>query len=179
MDATTAHLHYFNVASGLTKTADDVDDFYMYRLYGWSREERDQIFAKYGVDIHRESLPYPNALQNLEEMYRRHKVSFITARPEFCQDVTVEWFKYYNVNYHHLSFTEDKLAECQALGIDVLIDDAPHYAEQFVQSNQPFILYDQPYNRHIHHELIYRARNWMEVMQHIADIEKDRVNKRV
>jgi hypothetical protein len=34
LDATTTHLHYFNIASGLTKTPDDVNDFYMYRFMG-------------------------------------------------------------------------------------------------------------------------------------------------
>ncbi len=49
LDATIAHLHYYNQASGLSLTPDDVDDFYLYRLYGWDKaeRERDAIYNKY------------------------------------------------------------------------------------------------------------------------------------
>jgi uncharacterized HAD superfamily protein len=60
----------------------------------------------------------------------------------FCKDITIEWLKHFNINYHNLSLTEDKVAECQKLNVDVLVDDAPHYAEEFALSNKPYILYD-------------------------------------
>ncbi|GAA3406247.1 hypothetical protein GCM10020370_32520 [Paenibacillus hodogayensis] len=39
LDATSSYLHYYNKASGLFLTPDDVNDFYLYRLYGWERTE--------------------------------------------------------------------------------------------------------------------------------------------
>jgi len=142
----------------------------LYRLYGWSKEERDQVFDKYGRDILWNSLPYPEALEVLEYLYNKYEISFITARPLFFRDVTIEWLNSHKINYHHISFTENKLGECQKLNVDVLIDDAPHYAEEFVLSNKPVILYEQPYNLHINHKLVYRARDWNDVKKNIESL---------
>jgi uncharacterized protein len=139
----------------------------MYRLYGWSWEERDEVFQKYGIDIHWNSDPYPDVVDVLAYLYRNHTLSFITARPEFCRDITLKWLDHYQINYHHISFVENKLDECQKLGVDILIDDAPHYAEEFAASSKPYILYDQPYNRHINHELVFRAASWLDIKKYI------------
>lgn len=170
LDATSSHLHYFNIASGQYKTPNDVNEFYMYKLYGWSWEEREEVFTKYGVDIHWNSSPYHHAVEVLSSLYRKHKISFITARPMFCRDVTIKWLDHYNINYHHISFVENKLGECENLQVDILIDDAPHYAEEFIASNRPYILYDQPYNQHVSHALVFRAKNWLDISEHIESL---------
>jgi len=150
----------------------------MYRLYGWSREERDQVFNQYGIDIHWNSSPYPNAVEVLEYLYNKHKISFISARPMFCKDITIQWLKYHNINYHNLFLTEEKLAKCHELNVDILIDDAPHYAEEFVLFNKPYILYDQPYNHHINHDLVLRAHNWTDVKKCVESL-KFQTNDRI
>jgi uncharacterized HAD superfamily protein len=170
LDATTSHLHYYNLASGLSLTADDVNDFYIFRLYGWSSEERDEIFSQYGHDIHWNSQPYPLAIETLCQLIQDHHVSFITARPEIFRNVTTDWLKFYKFMYDDITFTENKFQACADLKIDVLIDDAPHYAEEFSHRNIPVILYDQPYNRHIVHDLVYRASDWTEVKQHLKNL---------
>jgi hypothetical protein len=170
LDATSSHLHYYNLASGLSLTADDVNDFYIYRLYGWSPEERDKVFRQYGHDIHWNSLPYPLAIESIGEITQNHHVTFITARPEKFRTVTIDWLERYKFKYHDITFTENKLQACIDLKIDVLIDDAPHYAEEFTHQNIRVILYDQPYNRHIAHDIVYRATNWNEVKLHLKNI---------
>lgn len=163
-------MHYFNIASGQTKTFNDVDDFYLYRLYGWNDEEEEKIFKKYGIDIIWNSDPYPDAVEILSSLYRKHKLTFITARPEFCKEITIKWLNRYNIHYHNISFVNDKLDECQKLNVDILIDDAPHYAEEFAALKKPYILFDQPYNQHIDHESVFRARNWKEITEYIESL---------
>ncbi|KRF13676.1 5' nucleotidase, NT5C type [Paenibacillus sp. Soil787] len=170
LDGTSSHLHYYNLASGLSLTADDVNDFYIYRLYGWSPEERDEVFRQYGHDIHWNSQPYPMAIEALGQLIQDHQVSFITARPEKFRTVTTDWLKLYKFMYHNITFTENKLQACTDLKIDVLIDDAPHYAEEFAYQNKPVILYDQPYNRHIANNMVYRATDWNEVKKHLKNL---------
>ena len=110
----------------------------------------------------------------LADLYSNHIISFITARPEFFRDVTIRWLDHYKIKYHNISLVENKLVECQKLGVDILIDDAPHYAEEFVASSRPYILFDQPYNRHIDHELVYRAKSWLEIKNYL---ERPELNK--
>lgn len=57
LDATTPHLKYYNQASGLNYAAEDVNDFYIYRLYNWDKEEREKVYKEYGYQIHWESAP--------------------------------------------------------------------------------------------------------------------------
>ena len=123
--------------------------------------------VKYGYDIHWNSTPLPRAVEILENLFIEHQISIITARPSLFRDVTVEWLKHYKIRYHNITFTENKLQECIDSKIDVLIDDAPHYAEEFALKNKPIILFEQPYNLSVTNERVYRASNWLEVKKHI------------
>lgn len=167
LDATSAHLHYYNQASGLSFTPSDVNDFYIYRLYGWNKEERDAIYTKYGHDIHWNSSPLPMAVEILQQLFKQHHISIITARPLLFRDVTIEWLKHHKINYHNITLIENKLQACLDAEVDVLIDDGPHYAEEFTKLNKPVILYDQPYNASVTHDLVFRASNWLEVQNHV------------
>jgi len=171
LDATASHLHYYNQATGLSFTAEDVDDFYIYRLYGWSRAERDEIYHRHGHDIHWHSSPFPSAIEVLGELAAQHRLSIITARPPLFREVTVRWLEHHGVHYHHITFTENKLEICLNTEVDVLIDDAPHYAREFAERNLPVILFDQPYNRAVSHERVYRAANWTEIRQLLGGME--------
>lgn len=172
LDATSAHLHYYNMASGLSFTPDDVDDFFIYRLYGWDQAERESIYHTYGHDIHWNSSPLPMAVEILQQLFNQHQLSIITARPLLFREVTIDWLKFHNINYHNISLIENKLQQCIDSKVDVLIDDGPHYAEEFALVNKPVILYEQPYNRSVvANDFVYRASNWIEVKQHIDDLE--------
>ncbi len=56
LDATSAHLQYYNTASGLSFTPEDVND------------------------IHWNSSPFPMAVEILQQLFNKHKISIITAR---------------------------------------------------------------------------------------------------
>lgn len=166
LDATIAHLSIYNRVSGQTKTAADVDDFHIWRLYGWTRKEAWDVYQRHGHEIHAQSEPMPGAVTVMQEWSGHHQISIITARPTF-HDVTRAWLQRYSVPYHTLVFAEDKYAHCVAHGVDVLVDDGPHYADEFAQHGRPVVLLDQPYNRHITGTFIYHARDWGDVSHHI------------
>lgn len=171
LDATSAHLHYYNKASGRSFTPNDVNDFYIYRLYGWDKDERDAVYTKYGHDIHWNSSPFPMAVEILQQLFKQHQISIITARPLLFRDVTIEWLKHHKINYHNITLIENKLQACMNSQVDVLIDDGPHYANEFALQNKPVILYEQPYNLTVTHYLVFRALNWIEVKKHVDYLE--------
>lgn len=129
------------------------------------------VFQKYGEDIFWNSIPYPDAIDVLAHLSNKHTISFITARTEPFRDITIKWLDRFSIHYQHIAFVENKLEACQQLEVDLLIDDAPHYAEEFATSSKPYILYDQPYNRHVNHELVYRAASWLEIKNYIDNYE--------
>ncbi|MGF7050798.1 putative HAD superfamily protein [Paenibacillus sp. DS2015] len=171
LDATSSHLQYYNQVSGLSLAPEDVNDFYLYRLYGWGKTESDEMYHRYGHEIHLNSNPLENAIEVLQTFFDRHIISIITARPLLFRDVTIEWLKLHKINYHNIVFTEEKLQECINLKIDVLIDDGPHYAAEFSLVNKPVILYEQPYNLSVNNDFVYRAKNWLEVKNKIDFLE--------
>lgn len=171
LDATRSHLQYFNQASGLSYTHEDVNDFYIYRLYGWDKPEREEIYQKYGHDIHWNSSPFPMAIEVLGELFIHHQISIITARPLLFRDITLKWLEHHGVKYHNITFTENKLEECIKSRVDVLIDDAPHYAKEFSLKNKPVILFEQPYNVSVKSESVYRAISWLDVKRLIGQLE--------
>lgn len=104
LDATTSHLKYYNQASGLNFTEEDVNDFYLYRLYNWDREEREIIYNRFGYNIHWESEPYPSAINTLCHLSTQHQVTIMTARPTKFHEVTIKWLEHYEAMYHNLVF---------------------------------------------------------------------------
>ena len=168
LDATSAHLHFYNKASGLSLTSDDVNDFHLYRLYGWDKAEMEVVYHQYGHEIHWSSAPLPMAVEIVQQLFNQHQISIITARPLLFSDVTIEWLKHHKFNYHHIALNvENKLQECIRSKVDVLIDDSPHYAEEFALVNKPVILYEQPYNLSVSNDYAFRASNWIEVKKHV------------
>ncbi|WP_199620697.1 5' nucleotidase, NT5C type [Paenibacillus alkalitolerans] len=167
LDATTAYLHYYNKASGLSMTHDDVNEFHLYRLYGWDEEQHRDVYNRYGHDIHWNSEPYPMAVDVIRQLFQQHQISIITARPVMFRDVSIEWLKRHDVPYHNIVLTENKLEECIRSKADVLIDDGPHYAKQFAEQRKPIILIGQPYNTDVNNEYVFRVTDWVQVAKHI------------
>lgn len=176
LDATSSHLKYYNIASGLSLTPDDVNDFYLYRLYGWSKLEMESVYRKYGHQIHWDSEPFPMSVDIIQELYGQHQVSIITSRPVHFREVTEQWLIHHKIYYHRIVFTENKLRECLSSNVDVLIDDGPHYAEEFSRVGKPVILFEQPYNVSVGVNSVYRASNWLEVKGHINQMSLDSGN---
>ena len=61
------------------------------------------------------------AVEILEELFKEHQITIVTARPQHFQDVTMAWLKEtYKIQYHQISMVENKLQECIRIGVDVL-----------------------------------------------------------
>ncbi|SEC04117.1 hypothetical protein [Paenibacillus sp. GP183] len=167
LDATTAFLDCFNKVTGLSVRADDVNDFYLYRLYGWDKEQYENVYYLYGHEIHWNSNPYPMAIEIIQNLFIENQISVITARPSIFRDITIEWLKHNDIPYHNIIFTENKIHECEKSSVNVLIDDGPHYAMEFALKQKPVILFQQPYNMNIHNKMVYRISHWSEVKKYI------------
>ncbi len=170
VDTTTAYLDIYNRLSGQVKTASDLKDFHLWRVFGWTPDQYREIYARHGHAIHAQAEPMPGAVAVMQAWYAQHQISIITARPAF-HEVTREWLERHHVPYHALVFTEDKYAHCASHAVDVLIEDGPHYAEEFARHDRPIVLLDHPYNHHVTGDSIYRAHDWREVDHHLKALE--------
>lgn len=58
---------------------------------------------------------------------------------------TGDWLKLWNIEYDDICFVKDK----SAVGCDLLIDDSPANLEAYRDANLRYVIFDQPYNRHV------------------------------
>jgi uncharacterized HAD superfamily protein len=170
IDTLSACVACFNRVTGIVLDPAAVTTYEFFVHYGWDEPEYLRYYDRFGDDIHRAAEPYPHALATLRELARRHRLTVITARPARFAPVTLEWLARYEVPYHAISFTPDKVTTCRQMGADILLDDTPHHAEAFARAGTPMLLYRQPYNRHLDHPLVVHVHDWPHLRQRLREL---------
>jgi len=57
-----------------------------------------------------------------------------------------------------------KSAICKELGVDLIIEDAPHYIEDCSEAGIKVFIFDRPWNQEVReNDLITRVRDWGEI----------------
>lgn len=163
LDGTTTHLKYCNLVTGKNIKKEEIEQFHIYHYYNWTMQDFEKVYEQYGSHMHEESLPLPHAIETIKELKKNNRITFMTARPEKYRLVTENWLNKYNIPFDQLIMTEGKLNRFIKEGGDILIDDSPHYAEQFSINKLPMIIMDYPYNRSMFGETIIRVSSWKEI----------------
>jgi uncharacterized HAD superfamily protein len=170
LNTTRACITHFNNITGITLNSDDEFHYRYYEFYGWNEEMYEYVYERFGNEIHWASHPYPGAVETVKKLYDNYQLTILTARPDLFTDVTLKWLNHHEIPFHRLIFDKEKFMACESLNIDVLIDDAPHYAKEFTAKGRRFLIMDQPYNRNIDHDLMHRVKDWTQVAKIIAEL---------
>lgn len=124
-----------------------------------------------------EVFPVAGSLENLAILARSHRLTCITARNPLLRDTTLEWLgKHFPGVFTHVELLGThstgitKGQACEALKVDIMIDDNMDYAVNVLTKNIPCVLLEKPWNRDRKesHPLLYRASDWNEI-PHILD----------
>lgn len=100
----------------------------------------------------------------VRRLYQDFELHLVTHRPEHLYDAICDLLHAHNVLLFftslHVSW-DDKRMTCEKLGAVALIDDGPRNIESVRESavTTP-IIFDQPYNRHVHGQ---RLTGWHDV----------------
>ncbi len=167
VDTLSICLELFNLHSDRPLSRAACTTYAFFEAYGWDEATYCEMYALYGDRIHREALPCPGAVEAIRHLARDHRITIVTARPIQYVGVSIDWLLHHEVPFEAISFTTDKLATCQSMGIDLLIDDTPSHAHDFCAAECPMILVDHPYNREIDHPLVHRHATWPEIVSFI------------
>lgn len=127
---------------------EEVRDYDLSKVYGLSREEIREFFAA-RQDLLEEMPPMPGAGPCLQSLSRRCRVTIVTARPPFQEDMTRNWLARHGFAYHDLVLvgSHDKREACRRAGIEVFIDDRLENALMLASEGLPVILFAAPHNR--------------------------------
>lgn len=126
-------------------------------------------FMKAGVkdgEIFWEQPIEPFAKMVMDDLYAAgYELYIVTARlfegvEEDCVNATKEWLGKYDIPHHKLIVSNDKTN----LGLDLLLDDAPHNIENAELHGTKGLIYDQLWNRNLDGDRVY---GWISFRQYI------------
>lgn len=153
-DSEIVDYHWYNCIPGLSEQ-DFWDEFHKWGKAGNYKELELLPGAKEGV---------------LWLMENGLDVYFITARPEYAKEQTIHALeRHFNLDKAKLVFSgckNGKVQEVKDLGIDTIIEDAPHNATLIAgHTNADVYLIDTSYNKDVKHSKIYRVRHWDDIIK--------------
>lgn len=138
----------------------------------------ENLVRNHSMDI----LPLEGAKEALEGIGQDHKLIVMTARPRGARKATEAWLEKQlpgvfdevyllgNVYEKDLDYVQTKAEKCVELGVDLLIDDFPKFAQDVVEIGTPVLLFgNYDWNRHIHDEFPHAYR-WDDVPNLVQDV---------
>ncbi len=136
-----------------------------HEVLGVSRQESDVFYDRLGETLHREAQIRPGAQLVINRLFKQHHIHFITARTAAMQQVSLEWFKKYDIPHDSLTLlgSTEKVATAKQLRCDWFIEDRYENAVALAASNIPVLLIDCSYNRKPLPDHVIRVASWSQI----------------
>ena len=109
--------------------------------------------------------PYPHAVETVNRWYDAgHFVEITSHRAERSLAATRRWLSDIGLRHHELFCGEDKVARCQQIGIDLLVDDLPDTLLRARDAGILVAALRHPWNAHVCDEPeVTCAAGWREL----------------
>lgn len=114
--------------------------------------------------------PKEGALDAVDTIIKNSKGHhFITGRPEYAKsDTLLRLFYDFRGHAGNIHFSDAKICKSDIvnkLGVNVFVEDAPHYALALAEKTDAHVyLFDATYNTHFSHPNVTRVRSWKEIL---------------
>ena len=152
-------------------------------IFSWSEQTDNDFWENYKAKYAIEEKPRTFAKEVIDKLKNDgHNIYIITARASEFQDVEFkkkmedlvrQWFKDNELYYDELIFsTVNKLENCRAKNIDIMVEDSPHNIRQLSEF-LPIICFDARYNRDIEGKNIIRCYSFYDVYEKIKEFNKN------
>jgi uncharacterized HAD superfamily protein len=159
--------HYWDVLSDAAKRRFGIDLPYEEQLtWGITRLKPEQLELVIR-ETHCEatiaaSEPYAGAVDTVNRWQAAgHFIHITTHRPGTAHEATARWLEQIGLHYDELYCSEDKVARCQAIGIDLLIDDSPENLRRAVEAGITAATIVHPWNLDVvEEEGLIAADSW-------------------
>lgn len=187
-DFATPYLAYRNARYKTALKPEDIWTFHLDQVFGITYQELCEDLASfYQTGAMRSLEPIAGAQQGVRALKSRHELRVISARQTEIQEETKAWLhRQFTGCFHEVLVTnmypfngkpilhKRKADVCKEKGIDLLVEDALHHAEDVAHAGIPVVLLDQPWNQNGSlPQNIVRAYSWHDVQQEIGKKEKE------
>lgn len=173
--------HYralINEMTGRSARREDIVEYSYAASLGLSPKESAAVWTRFNESDGWSALPpISGARRFMERLRRLDKIAIVTNRPETARDSTLAWLREHGMEHDELHVTENpsKRAFVDGLGWmpRLVVEDAPHHAEEFSAAGVPIVLVDYPWNRKCRHDLLTRVRDLGEAIDAARSILRD------
>lgn len=109
--------------------------------------------------------PYEGAVETVNAWHDAgHFIHITSHRAERCHQATAQWLERIGLSYDDLHCSYDKVARCQELTIDVLIDDSPVNIQRAIEVGIAAATILHPWNEEVcETEDVVSAVTWAEL----------------
>jgi uncharacterized HAD superfamily protein len=167
--------HYWDALARASRARFGVDLPYdEQRTWGISRLKPRQIQACV-EDTHSDASimaaqPYPGAVEAVRAWHEAgHFIQISSHRAAAAQTATAAWLEQIGLPYDELWCSEDKVARCSEIGIELLIDDSPVNIQRAVDAGIAVATLRHPWNRDAcEDEDVICAGDWEDLRRLLA-----------
>jgi hypothetical protein len=169
--------HYWDVLSRAARDRFGVDLPYEQQItWGITLLKPRQVQACV-EDTHRDAAildatPYPGAVETVRAWREAgHFIHITSHRAVSAQGATATWLQQIGLPYDELYCSMDKIARCQEIGIDLLVDDSPVNIARAVDAGIAVATIRHPWNRDVcEDEDVVCAEDWAELRRELAPL---------
>jgi hypothetical protein len=124
--------------------------------------------------------PYPDAVETISRWCREgHYIHIASHRDPQALAATASWLARIGVPYDDLYCSDDKIARCVELGIELLIDDSPLNLARALEHNLLVATIAHPWNRDLcEEEDVICAEDWRGLAAKLDPLLRRRVRVR-
>jgi uncharacterized protein len=169
--------HYWDQFSAIAKKRFGVDlDYETQLTWEISRLRPEQAKAcldESHTELHiMAAKPYPGAVETIRAWHDAgHFIQVTSHRTRAAHDATARWLEQIGLPYDELYCSDDKVARCVELGIDVLIDDSPATLLEAAEAGITAATIVHPWNRDLcEEEDIVCAPDWPTLAQRLEPV---------
>jgi len=166
-------LEFYNQKAGTSLDREDIKSYSFHENLEISEEEVEGIVDEFCNSEKLVDLGIvEGSKQGVINLDKYHDVVFITSRSSDFEKGTEKFLKK-NFPEHDFEIyfskkdVKSKAEICSELGIDLILEDNPHYALDCAEKGTRVFLFNQPWNQDCEHENIIRVRNWTEVLEEL------------
>jgi uncharacterized protein len=116
--------------------------------------------------------PYPGAVEAVRDWHHAgHFIHVTSHRATACQGATEQWLRRIGLPYDELYCSQDKIARCREIGIDVLIDDSPANLQAALDAGIIAATLLHPWNRELcETEDVICGDDWEELARNLEPV---------
>jgi uncharacterized protein len=162
--------HYWDVLSDAAQRRFGVELPYEEQYtWGITRLRDDQLTLVIAETHCRQAIlagrPYPNAVETVRGWHEAgHYIHITSHRAESAHEDTALWLERIGLPFDDLHCSQDKVARCRELRIDVLIDDSPENIRRALDAGIVVATIAHPWNEDVREvEGVIGAEDWTEL----------------